>query len=382
NKIITIRYDKKSYLLTGNDLKAYYNIAETVDEVQTKFENLWPWEKKSLIENPKIKKVDLKVKYDKNVIENVLNKMEGEINRNPSDARIIMKNPGRLVVVDYVKGEKLNKNATRFLIIKQIEADTINKIEISPTIDITEPLITEKQLKSVDSIISYASTVYRGSPEGRSKNIELAVAQINGTLLMPGEIFSFNEVTGKRDEAAGYQNAPVIVKDNLEDGIGGGVCQVSSTLYNAVIRAGISPLQRRNHTLAPAYVKPGLDATVSDYIDFKFKNTLEYPIYIEGITSNGKVIFNLYSNASLKSIKYDIQCEIIETSKAVIKKLPDITLDEGKLVNEEPPHNGYKVNVFIITRKDGKEISRELLTRDSYKKVDGIIRVGKKKKQN
>lgn len=379
HKVIDVKYGEKIYTITGSELNAKYNIEESVDNALNASKVIGNVDKKALIENAEIKSIDLALSYNDEAVENLLNTMEKDINKAAANAQLKFDEKGKAIISNYVRGEKLNRNATKDLITKQIVDRNATKAELTPVVDVTEPSVTEQQLKAIDSVIATASTSYRSSQQGRASNIQLAAGQINGVLLMPGEVFSFNIRTGKRNEARGYQIAPIIIKNNLEDGIGGGVCQVSSTLYNAILKAGIKPIERRNHSLAPAYIKPGLDATVSDKIDFKFANTLKYPIYIQGITKGGIVTFNIYSNSSLNTTKYKIQCEITEKSKASIKTIQDNTLNAGVSIKDEPKHNGYKVDVYLVATQNGKEVSREIISKDVYKKVDGIIRVGTKK---
>ena len=135
-------------------------------------------------------------------------------------------------------------------------------------------------LSQINTCISSFSTSLGTSSITRISNIEVCAKAINGKILMPGEIFSFNEVVGKRTKERGYKEAPVIVNNKVESGLGGGICQVSSTLYNAVLIAGIHNIDRTHHSFPSEYVELGLDATVDwENIDFKFTNTLEYPIY-------------------------------------------------------------------------------------------------------
>ena len=155
----------------------------------------------------------------------------------------------------------------------------------------------------------------------------------------------------------------------------GGVCQVSTTLYNAVIKLGIKSISRRNHSLAPAYIEPGFDATVSESIDYKFKNTSKYPLYLESIAGKGKITFNIYSNKSLTEIQYKLYTEILEVEEPKIYYNTVDSLPSGA-IKSSSACKGYKVKVYLIGYKNGKEISRELISKDNYEKVDGIYNIG------
>src|SRR5205807_8651585 len=141
------------------------------------------------------------------------------------------------------------------------------------------------------------STSLGGSSKNRVHNIELACRAIDGTVLLPGDIFSYNETVGPRVPSAGFREAPVIIHGELQTGTGGGICQVSSTLYNAVLLADLTVLRRSHHAFPVHYLPAGRDATVVDgALDFKFKNTLKNAIAIDAKVVKRRVVFNLYGD--------------------------------------------------------------------------------------
>ena len=268
-------------------------------------------------------------------------------------------------------GEQLYNNIISKIYKYGIEDDKvpINIIE-------KEATIKAEDLKDVNYKVSTATTYFSTATKGRADNIALAASKLNGKILMPGEEFSFNKETGERTLANGFKGAPVIVNSRLVDGIAGGVCQVSTTLYNAIIKLGIKSQMRRNHSLAPAYIEPGFDATVSESIDYKFKNTTKYPLYIECITNKGKITFNVYSHSSLTEIKYKLFTEILNVEEPQIYYNTVDSLSSGTIKKVQAPVKGYKVKVYLIGYKNGKEITRELISNDYYQKVDGIYNIG------
>jgi len=154
--------------------------------------------------------------------------------------------------------------------------------QLEPVLIETVPLVRAEHLEPLQVVIGDFSTSVMGSP-GRVSNLRLALAAINNTLVLPGEVFSFNEVVGERTPEKGYKPAPVIYGEAVADAVGGGVCQVSTTLYNAVRRAGLEVVERRMHSIAPSYIRHGMDATVAwPHTDFKFRNNSEYPIIVKG----------------------------------------------------------------------------------------------------
>lgn len=159
------------------------------------------------------------------------------------------------------------------------------------------PKVDSELLGNISSMrIGQYVTVFDPQNKNRSTNIRLAARAINNFVIFPGETFSFNQVVGKRTKASGYLRAPVIVRGELSEDIGGGICQVSSTLFNAVDNAGLEIVQRFSHTRKVPYIPPGRDATVSWFgPDFEFKNNYNQPILVRSKTIGSRLIIKLYS---------------------------------------------------------------------------------------
>jgi len=165
----------------------------------------------------------------------------------------------------------------------------------------TLPKINSKLLKTLsEKRIGQYTTYYNPGNKNRSHNIDLAAKAINNAIVFPGQVFSFNKVVGKRTREKGYLPAPVIVKGELSEGVGGGICQVSSTLFNAIDRAGLKVVQRYSHSRKVSYVPPGRDATVTWYgPDFQFQNLYSYPVLIRAKARYGQVFISVHSFADL-----------------------------------------------------------------------------------
>lgn len=149
--------------------------------------------------------------------------------------------------------------------------------------------------------IGYYITYFNSRNKERSVNIEIATEAINNHVIFPGETFSFNEVVGERTMEKGYKRAPIIVKGELTEGVGGGICQVSSTLFNAVDRAGVHIIKRYSHSKQVKYVPPGRDATVSWYgPDFTFQNRYHHPLLIQAKARNGAVVIQIFSSEEIE----------------------------------------------------------------------------------
>lgn len=195
-------------------------------------------------------------------------------------------------------------------------------------------------------LLSTYSTKYSTRDKDRTTNLQLAANKINGTVLMPGEIFSYNQVVGERTIAAGYKEAPIYVSGEVVDGLGGGICQITSTLYNAVLYANLGIVSRSNHQFVPSYVTASRDATVVyGAIDFKFKNTRDYPIKITCNVSNGIATFNIYGLRSNNEYDVEISSRVTGTTA-----------------------NAIYSEAYRILKQNGQVVKSELLSRDTYKR--------------
>ncbi len=226
-------------------------------------------------------------------------------------------------------------------------------------------------------LISSYTTKYDASNTNRSGNLRLAANKINGKLLMPGEEFSFNEVVGKRTIQEGYRNAKIYENGQVVDGLAGGICQISSTLYNAVLLANLEITERRNHSFTSTYVPAGRDATVVyGTQDFKFKNSRNYPIKIEANVANGIAEFKIHGIK--EEVEYDIKIIPVTTQTIPYQTeyVPDATLQPGQQKLTQAGHSGCKVTTYIEKRLGGAVISKKVLSNDTYNAMKAIINVG------
>ena len=247
---------------------------------------------------------------------------------------------------------------------------------------ITQPTQTSEQLHSkvLAHELGKYTTDYSSSSSDRAYNIKLACEKINGYVLAPGEEFSYNDVVGPRTVERGFRIANVYVGNTVQPGIGGGICQVSSTMYNSVIFADLEITERRNHTLPVSYVPMGRDATVSyGATDFKFKNNTEMPVEIRAIAKNGLNTITIVGTDEHPEREIKISTTQTGTSvpKVVIKK--DAELPEGEIKIESKGTNGSSYATYKITYENGVEISRTPLKKSVYAGKDRIEIHGTKK---
>jgi vancomycin resistance protein YoaR len=379
-KKLNIKTKEKTYTLEFSKINPKYDIDGAINEAFKYGKDTNLLKKYGLIKFSFTKQYALKFEYDHKPLDELIDNIEKEVNKEPVDATLNI-SEGNFKVVPEKKGEKLQKDKLKKDLSSKINGKIGQDMDIQAPMETVNAKITGDKINSINYKIGEFSTEYGSisSPQ-RANNIMLAAQIINGKILMPGDTFSFNDTLGERTAEKGYQAAPVIVGNQVESGLGGGICQVSSTLYNAVIRADIKSIERTHHTLPSHYVKLGMDATV-DYgsLDYKFKNTLKYPIYIQGDASGGVVSFNVYSNNSLAGIVTDINSDVYQTVEANVKYEDDATLLEGKTEVVKPPSTGYKVKVTKTTTQNGTILSQDVIADDYYEPVEGLIKRGIKK---
>ena len=230
----------------------------------------------------------------------------------------------------------------------------------------------------VDTLSTYTSK-YDESNVNRSTNVKIATSKINNVILLPGETFSYNQTVGERTISNGFKEASIYTSKGVEYGLGGGICQVSSTLYNAVLEANLDIVERKNHRYAVTYVPNGRDATVSyGSIDFKFKNTRKYPIKLVASAKNG------ICSISVKGIKEDVEYNVTVTTRKLqttpfeTKYINDNTLAKGTQVVKQHGYYGYKYETYKVLSLNGTVVSTTLLSTDTYTPLTKIVRVGTK----
>lgn len=248
-------------------------------------------------------------------------------------------------------------------------------------IKLISPKVTTKDLavEAFPNLLATFATNFSTSNVNRSTNIRLATQKINGIVIMPGETFSYNQTVGKRTAAAGFKEAAVYSGGRVTTGIGGGICQVSSTLYNAVLLANLEIVERENHLFNPGYVKAGTDATVSwGGPDFKFKNTRNYPIKVQCSTNNGTVLFNLYGLKEENEYEVSIEATITSYIPYKTETQKDSNLEEGQTKVIESGSSGCNSVTYRVLKSNGKEVSRQLISKDTYSPHNRVIAVGTK----
>ena len=246
---------------------------------------------------------------------------------------------------------------------------------------ITVPSITINNIGSeaFPDLLATYSTNFSARNVNRTTNIKLSSNKINGTVLMPGDTFSYNTTVGQRTAAAGFKSAAVYAGGQVTTGIGGGICQVSSTLYNSVLLSNLEIVERYNHGFNPGYVPAGRDATVSwGGPDFKFKNSRKYPIKIISIVSGGTITTKIFGVKEENEYEVEIQSYITGYIQYKTINQNDANLNVGQTKVIESGSNGCKSVCYRILKQNGQVVSKKLLSNDTYNPHNRVVAVGTK----
>ena len=292
----------------------------------------------------------------------------------------LVREDGVFSVVDGQAGTIIDVDAS----IKKIEDYIQNdwdhadaSIELAITTD--EPEGSEEELLQVKDVLGTFTTSYKTSGSARSANVANGCSLINGTTVYPGEEFSVLDTITPFTEANGYFPAGSYLNGVVVESIGGGMCPVSSTLYNAVLLAELEVTERHNHSMIVTYVSASSDAAIAESggKNFKFVNNTEYPIYIEGYCHDKNITFTIYgveTRPSNRTVTYE--SEVISTTPA---SADVINVDASKpvgYVESQSAHIGYKAQLWKIVTVDGVEESREVVNSSTYQMVPRIVTVG------
>lgn len=254
------------------------------------------------------------------------------------------------------------------------------KIEI-PIIE-TEQNIDIEALKNSVGLRSSFSTNYEKSSKDRKSNIKNALSKFNGMIVQPGQVVSFNQTTGERTIENGYNNAHILVGGKYIDGVGGGVCQASTTLYNALLLADIDVLSVNHHTIPASYVPLSFDAMVSgDYADLVFQNNFDNPIYIKTKADDKNVTVEIYGQKLEEGLQIKRRAELVKVlphnGDRIVADVNGEHINKiiykGEYLRERYPREGYESKAYLQYYKDGKLVKEKEIRHDFYPAQDGVV---------
>lgn len=300
-----------------------------------------------------------------------IDKIHNEIYKEAQDA-YYTKEP--FAVYPEVEGVDFNVEEAK----KILEED---KEEYVIKLTITKPKVTLDQIGSEafpDKLATF-TTRYDVSDVDRTTNLVIACQKINGKVVLAGETFSYNKALGPRTAAAGYKNGKIYAGGEIVDGIGGGICQISSTLYNTVLMSNLEIVERRNHQFVTSYLPAGRDATVVyGMTDFKFKNTRKYPVRIVASAQNGIATISMYGIKEENEYTFSFSTKTVASIPYTTKYIEDATLPVGTEKVKQKGANGLKTETYITKMLNGKVISTKLLSKDTYDAMTRVVIKGTK----
>ncbi len=328
--------------------------------------------------------IDITASANEEMLAQFISKKCAKHNVKPKNAGL-KRVDGSFVVKDSRMGRVIDESATMQLI-----KDTLPQIHTQSTISVAAVIVdkapeyTEEVMSKCTDVLGKCSTTFKEYQTDRSANVRNATSFINGMVLYPGETLSVADTIYPLTAENGYKEAPSYASGQVVDSLGGGVCQVSTTLYNAVLRAELKIVERFPHSMVVSYVEPSMDAAIAgDYKDLKFENDMETPIYIQGAAYNGVLTFTIYGHEtrpSSRSLEFvsDI-VETIEPGKDVVTKDPTQPKGYEKVTQEA--HVGYVANLYKVIYENGAEVSREKINYSKYNAEPKYVIKGTKKEK-
>lgn len=322
---------------------------------------------------------DLIVKNGENYLrdkENKIKKIVSNSYKSPQNAKMKLNEKGEIEITSDKKGEKINERGLEEIINYALK-NSKKRVE-AVYVDVYAE-ISEDYLKRCVFLRGVFSTDYSNSSSERKHNIELAVKKINGKTLMSNEEFSFNLTVGQRNEANGFKNSKVIENGAFVEGVGGGVCQVSTTLYNAVLLSGLKISEYHAHSLSVSYVEKSFDAMVSyGWADLKFINDTNGYCLLKATADGEKVKIEVYGVKN--ELRYERESIITEEISYSITEEESEELYSDESVIKTKGKAGYKSEGYLKIYSGGEE-KKILIRKDEYKKVDEVIIKGIKEKR-
>ncbi len=321
--------------------------------------------------------LELDVSVDVETVTALLNDNISKIDTKAVNNGLIREN-GQFTYVAGTTGIGVNVGPSAALIEEYIASEWDREdavIELSA--EVTEPKGTKEELAQVKDLLGSYHTNFKSSVAARVTNIEVATDRIDGTILYPGDEFSVNETILQRTAANGYEKAGSYEGGQTVQSYGGGVCQVSTTLYNAVILAELEVTERQNHSMTVAYVPLAMDAAIAgDYLDLKFVNNTEYPIYLEGYTQGKDLYFNIYGVETRPANRtIEFETEVLSQENPAISYTAT-ELPVGTVTRTQAGHIGYKSQLWKIVKENGVEVSRDKFNTSNYKSSPRTIAIG------
>ncbi|TAH71549.1 MAG: hypothetical protein EWM47_04325 [Anaerolineaceae bacterium] len=324
----------------------------------------------------------LEFTIDENKIRELVSTKVSEFNVDPVNASV-SRSKGKMVYTDHILGKKVDVEATVLSVVDAITNSwDRNNIVMDAYMEDVTPIYTRDVIELCNTLLGSFSTEYADSAEGRAANLANGARLINNTVIYPGEVFSGYEHLAPFNSKNGYYKAGAYSKGKVIDSIGGGACQVTTTLYNAALEAELEIVERQAHSMTISYVNLSRDAAIAGtYKDLKFMNNTDVPILIQAFTKGRKITFNIWGHETRDTDNRKVEFEtrvLSETAPPpdVIDEDPTKPVTYKKVT--QSAHTGYRTELYKVVYENGVEVSRTLINKSSYAPAPRYITVGTK----
>lgn len=321
----------------------------------------------------------IQLSFDRDAVQNLIAEKSEPFNKECIEATLV-KDGSSFIIQEGQAGTIVDVDASVDTVLSYLKNEwNRGECEIALNVEVDEPKASKEDLAQVKDVLGTFTTSYKTSGSSRSGNVANGCSLVNGTTLFPGEEFSMYETVSPFSEENGYFMAGSYLNGMVVDSLGGGICQVSTTLYNAVLRSELEVTERHNHSMIVSYVDPSADAAIAESSgkDFKFVNNTDYPIYIEGHTENKQITFTIYgveTRPESHSVSYE--SEVIERIEPTTETIIANASQPIGFIDVQSAHIGYKAKLWKIVKENGVEVSREQVNSSSYKMTPRTATVG------
>lgn len=379
----TLKYKDKKWSWKGSDFEINNKVEPLVENVYSRGREGSFWERRASVKDIKKNGLNVNISY-KYVLGGLDEKVESvisEIETQPVNSIIEFDSQANNFVITT---EKEGVSVDRDKLYNMIDNSLINekKAEIEVPTNILQPTITKTENEKHFKLRGKFSTDYKKSQADRKHNIKRALKDFNGMKVEPNEQVSFNSVTGEKTEEKGYKNAKIILNGVYVDGIGGGICQASTTLYNALLLSDIEINEANKHSLPVSYVELAFDAMVSEgYSDMSFTNNTQYPIYLKAYGDDEKCYVEVYGEPFKDGLEVKRRAEFVRAIPHGGDTIVQDTNHEysnkitykGEYLRLKYPQEGYESNAYLDYYQDGKLQESKLIRHEIYQAQNGVI---------
>ncbi len=379
NAQMTLSAGNRSVSVTARDLGIDFTDMHVVQEamdVGRRGNLIQRYKDKRELENG-TKVIEMRLDIDHAAVTGILTEKAEELDQDAVDSGLVRED-GKFRIIPGAEGIAVDVDGS-VQVIEDYIAHTWDgtSAEIELMADVVEPRGSEEELSQITDVLGTYKTNYSDSGANRCTNIAVATGFIDGTVLYPGEEFSVYEAIHPLDAANGYKLAGSYENGQTVESYGGGVCQVSTTLYNAAILAELEITERSNHSMIVTYVDPSMDAAIAgDYKDLRFVNNQELPIYIEGYTEGKNVCFNIYGHETRPADRKVSYVSEVTSQQDPGTQFVATGQPVGYIATAQGKHIGYTARLWKIVTVGGVEQSREVFNQSTYRASPKIVHVG------